>query len=446
MSKLLDLGAEILEKVDVPGDIELYMGSDKNIDVGIQRDEINMSRCHEKEQVGIRYIQDGKLGFTSLNSLDKDAIINKIKEAVKLARSSIPDKHNNIPSPMKVKKLDGLYDKDIENFGVEDGLEYGKNFLHTALEADDRFRFNEGFFASHDVERAVINSKGIAESERSSGFHYLGIGLASSHGEVSNMDVKAGGSITIKDIDVESVARELVLAAVDNLGAEKGKSFEGVGIFSPHALAQILFMGLLYPLKGNRVVKGLSPMGDKLEEQIASGSFTLIDDASKKDALRSRSFDREGLPTPKMTVVEDGVLKSLFHNSYTASAMETVSTGHASGGPRSVPYIDPTNLVVKPGNIGYDSMIEQVEHGVLINRFSGDVDPVSGDFSGVVKGGHMIKGGEIVHPLKQMMVSGNVFDLFTNISNISSDIELVVTVLCMELPYVRVEDLSFVSG
>ncbi len=446
MSRLLELGENILRKAENIDDLEIYLVTDTNIDVGIQSNEINMSRYHVKEQVGVRVLHDDRLGFSSVHSLDERVILKKVKEAYNIAKNSIPDENNLIPAPKKVSHLKGIYDKTIQDFEVQDAVRNAKLLLETCLNQDDRFSFSDGFFATHDMQRAVVNSRGVSESERSSVYICLAMGMASDKGEISNEDLKVGGSNYIADIDVEMVARELVESTINSLGAKKAKSFEGTGILSPQALAMMLFMGLIYPLKGNRVLRGMSPFTDKIGEKIAASNFNLVDHSRLPKGLRCRSFDREGLPIPKLKIVEDGVLKSHLHNSYTANAMDVQSTGHASGGPRTIPSIDPTNLVLSPGNRGLEHLISEVENGVLINRFSGDINPVNGDFSGVVKGGYMIEGGAIKHPLKNMMVSGNVFDSLNNISAISSNVEKVASLLYMELPYLQVEDLSFTSG
>ncbi|MFO8110527.1 MAG: TldD/PmbA family protein [Thermoplasmata archaeon] len=445
MSELLEIGERVLEKAGGSDQIELYMVSDRNIEVVIQRGEITQSSSHMKELVGIRVLHNDRLGFSSVNSFDEPIILEKVKEARRLAKSTVPDENNVIPSPENVSYLEGLYDKKVSDFSVDDALRYAKRLLDTAIDIDLRFRFSDGSFSSHDLERGVVNSFGIGECEKSSVFSYMGMGMAVEGGEITNFDVKADGSRDVQGIDVERVAQDLVESTVSTLGARKGQSFQGTGILSPYCLGTMIFMGMILPLKGNRVLKGISPFAGKLGERVASFDFTLSDDPGLKGELGSRSFDREGLPTPKMTLVNKGVLQSYLHNSYTAKAFNVQPTGHASGGPRTVPGIDPSNLRLSPGDISLESMLEQVDRGVLINRFSGEINPVSGDFSGVVKGAKIIEDGEIKHPLKNMMVSGNVFRMFKNISEVSSETKK-ITYLCMELPSVRAEELSFISG
>ena len=66
----------------------------------------------------------------------------------------------------------------------------------------------------------------------------------------------------------------------------------------------------------------------------------------------------------------------------------------------------PTNLIVKAGDKSQNELISEIKEGVLVTKFAGFPDPVSGDFSGVVKGGFLIKDGEITRPLIKTLMAG----------------------------------------
>ena len=68
---------------------------------------------------------------------------------------------------------------------------------------------------------------------------------------------------------------------------------------------------------------------------------------------------------------------------------------------------------------------------------------MSGDFSGVVKGGFLIERGEIMHPIKETLIAGNIFDLLRNIKAISKAREWVESAL---LPYMHIEGISITGG
>ena len=46
-------------------------------------------------------------------------------------------------------------------------------------------------------------------------------------------------------------------------------------------------------------------------------------------------------------------------------------------------------------------------------------------FSGVVKGAQLIRNGELAEPLTGVTVGGNIFDVLTNITGMSKELDLV---------------------
>ena len=66
-------------------------------------------------------------------------------------------------------------------------------------------------------------------------------------------------------------------------------------------------------------------------------------------------------------------------------------------------------------------MIDNVDQGVLLARFSGGNPASNGDFSGVAKNSYYIENGEIKYPITETMVSGNAKEMFENLDEISKD-------------------------
>ncbi len=132
-----------------------------------------------------------------------------------------------------------------------------------------------------------------------------------------------------------------------------------------------------------------------------------------------------------------------MYNTYTANKAGRLSTGHASGGARTAPGIGPTNFIIKSGNINYKDMISNIDRGIIVTRFSGNTNPVSGDFSGVVKGGYLIKNGKIIKPLIETLIAGNIFEALNKITAISKETKWVNSSI---LPYLVIEDVNITSG
>jgi len=101
----------------------------------------------------------------------------------------------------------------------------------------------------------------------------------------------------------------------------------------------------------------------------------------------------------------------LLYNGYTAHTDGVESTGHAAGGPRQAPGIAPAALHVDPGAGGdREALAAQIGQGLWVGRFSGTVEPTSGDFSGVAKSARLIRDGARAGAVGETLISGNVFE------------------------------------
>ena len=136
----------------------------------------------------------------------------------------------------------------------------------------------------------------------------------------------------------------------------------------------------------------------------------------------------EGFVNQNRTSVEKGIHKSLLCSYY-----ESGKTGHERG------LSDGTGLVVSGGQMTLDQIIEGVEYGLLIGRFSGGIPGASGDLSGLAKNSYLIESGKIVCAVKECMINGNLADMLHSIRALSSEI------VCNGsscLPYIAVDGVT----
>ena len=102
-------------------------------------------------------------------------------------------------------------------------------------------------------------------------------------------------------------------------------------------------------------------------------------------------------------------------------------------------------MVVAPGTGGDpQAMLAGLGRGLLVQRFSGSVDPASGDFSGVAKSARWVEGGVVVRPVRETLISGNAFDLLEKICALSSQAESLMG--SGKAPWALVDELSVTAG
>jgi PmbA protein len=223
----------------------------------------------------------------------------------------------------------------------------------------------------------------------------------------------------------------------------KGESFKGPVILAPKAASEIVLDPITSSVRASAVQRETSKFRGKLGQRVAAEILGVTDDSKLKDGAATTAFDREGLRPEVLPLIEGGVLRNFLYDAYTARKDGRASNGHAGGGASAVPLVSTTNVVVAPGETQLSDMISGIDKGILATRFSGNTDPVSGDFSGSVKGGRMIRGGKLAEPLCGTMIAGNTFELLSDIAAISSEHERMFGSV---VPYIAIEGIAVTGG
>jgi PmbA protein len=445
---MLDLLHYAIKQAEIFGasDAEAYAATNNESEVFIENNDLKQAKSQSISSIGIRVVHDGSIGFYSINDLAKSGIRDGAAMAIKIAQASPRDRHNILPnrSRSKSKSIRGIYDRNSESFQTSDAAKRAAAMLKAAKSYDSRVSVDSGNFSAQVATHALANSNGIELKERASVFSWSIMGMAIENTEISSFDYQVGGSHYVKDIDVSSTASEFAETVVKSLGTQKIEdSFKGEMLLTPMAANEMIEEVIAYAINSDALQKKSSQFAGKIGKQVASDLLTVEDDATNVDGLNASSFDREGVSHRRNVVIEKGILKKFLYNTYTASKDGVRSTGNAGGSTSSPPMVSTTNFLIKPMRSSIDTLISEIDKGILISRFSGNVNPVNGDFSGVVKGGRLIMHGTIQHAVKEVMVAGNVFEALRRLNGVSRERKVIYDSI---LPYLRFDGISFTTG
>ena len=330
VTEALKLGAD---------EAEAFLTRGREVSVRAEANELKLATSHAKDGVGIRVFSDRALGFASVNIFDEQKIEEAVRAAVSLSKASPEDKHNLLPDPQPVEGISGLYDGRAEGFGLDEAVSKIEEMLTTARGYDSRVMVNTASFNATMGSRAVINSKGIKIEEQGSLFSHFIMGMARDGEEVSSFNFGIDATRKVSEVDVKETALEFARSVVASLGAKKGESFVGTVILSPSAVLELMIEPIIWAVNANNVQKGMSKWVGMMGKQVVSPVLTIEDNGRLEGGAGSASFDREGLPHTRSKIIEDGILRTYLYNSYTARKEGRRSTGHASGGARTVPGI-----------------------------------------------------------------------------------------------------------
>lgn len=427
-------------------DAEAYAATTDESEVFIENNDVKQAKSQRMSSIGVRVVLDGSIGFYSTNDLAKNRLRDAAAMAIKVAHASPKDRYNVLPgkSKSKSKSLRGIYDRNADSFQTLDAARMAAEMLKSAKSYDSRVSVDSGNFSAQVATRALANSNGIELKERASAFSWSIMGMAIEGTEISSFDYQVGSSHYVKDIDVYNTAREFAETAVNSLGTRKiEENFKGEMLLTPMAANEMIEEVVAHAINSDAVQKKSSHFAGKIGKHVASDLLTVEDDPTNVEGLNASSFDREGVFHRRNLVIEKGVLKKFLYNTYTASKDGVRSTGNAGGSTSSPPTVSTTNFLIKPMRSSVDTLVSEIDKGLIISRFSGNVDPVNGDFSGVVKGGRLVMAGTIKHAVKEVMVAGNIFEALRQLNGISRERKVIYDSI---LPYMRFDGVSFTTG
>jgi PmbA protein len=191
-------------------------------------------------------------------------------------------------------------------------------------------------------------------------------------------------------------------------------------LFTPHGVAEALLSPLMAGLNGRAVLRGASPLVDKLGTRMLGEVFSLYDDPTLPFAPGSRICDDEGVPSRRVPLVERGVIASFLYDLQTAAQAGAESTASGHRGLGTMPGPAPSVLLVQEGEVSEEALLSGLKQGLVVEHLlgAGQSNVQGGEFSANVLLGYLVKDGRIEGRVKNTLVSGNVYNVFNRILGI----------------------------
>jgi PmbA protein len=317
-----------------------------------------------------------------------------------------------------------LYSPDVYSLPGEERIDYARRAEKAALDYDPRIKNSDGgSFDAATGHKIFANSHGFIGEYRRSYCSVAAVPIAQSENGAMQRDYWFSVARNLGRLESpEHVGQVAAQRTIRRLGARKAKTAQVPVVLDPLVAAS--FLGHIFEgVNGDSVYRGASFLAGKLGQKIAAERINVIDDGTIPGGFGTSPFDGEGIPTRRTVIIENGVLKSYFLNTYTAKKLGLQTTANASRGLAGTPGIGPGNYFLQPGAKTPQQIIGEIKDGLYITEFLGmGVNLVTGDYSRGASG-LWISGGELAHPVEEITVAGNLKDIFFNISEVGNDLE-----------------------
>ncbi|MEP9410313.1 MAG: TldD/PmbA family protein [Candidatus Brocadia sp.] len=225
--------------------------------------------------------------------------------------------------------------------------------------------------------------------------------------------------------NLEQKCEEVTKRAVDLLSAKPvtGGRYTVIidpklcGVFVHEAFGHLSEADFIYE---NKKLREIMVLG----KRFGIDALSIVDDGTLVGEAGYNKYDSEGTPTQKTYLIKNGILTSRLHSRETAARMNEKPTGNARAiGYAHAPIVRMTNTYMEPRDYTFQKMLSEVANGIYaIGALGGQTNMEMFTFS--AEEAYMIRNGKIQEKVRDVVLTGNVFETLMNIDAIGNDLQI----------------------
>lgn len=424
LGKLAELSREVIARCLAQGASAAEVGAniDQGLSVNVRMGEVETLEFTRDRGFGVTVYIGARKGSASTADLKPESLTLTIDKALAIARYAEADPDAGLADAALMATsfpdLDLYHPAQLD---ADQAFELGRRCERAGLDFDPRISNTDGAqVSSGDSLSVYANSHGFVGAERSSR-HSLSASLIAGEGDGMQRDYWYDSSRAIGDLPspeaIGAMAAERTLRRLD----PRSLKTQAARVLYVPELARGLFGHLLSAVSGGALYRRASFLLDQVGQQIFPSFVQLREHPHLRRALGSANFDGEGVATREQDLIRDGVLTRYVLGSYSARKLKLATTANAGG---------VHNLIVTPGELDFAGMLKQLDTGLVLTELMGQgASTLTGDYSRGAAG-FWVENGEIVYPVEEITVAGNLREMFLNIEAIGNDVDLRGNIRC----------------
>jgi PmbA protein len=385
------------------------------LNVTVRKGEVETLEHQRDRGFSVTVYFGQRKGSASTSDLAPEAVAETVDKACTIARYTAADPCAGLADPGLIAvdppDLDLDHPWDID---PDAAVSLARDCEAAGLAADARISNTEGgSLSSHRSLRCYANSHGFNNGYASTS-HSLSCALIAGKGDAMQRDYWY--TLARHPADLESAAavgRRAAERTLLRLGARKLATRTVPVVFAAE-LARGFLGHLLSAIQGTAQYRKASFLLGAAGTQVLPAWFRIDERPHLPRAAGSAPFDGEGVATHDRALVDAGVLQGYVLSSYSARRLGLQTTGNAGG---------IHNLIVSTGEQSLEALLRDMGRGLLVTELMGQgINGVTGDYSRGASG-FWVEGGEIVHPVEEVTIAGNLKDLYLDIQAVGADVD-----------------------
>ncbi len=417
LDQLAEIASDVLRRCREAGasQAEVGVSEDQGINVNVRMGEVETVEYTRDRGVSVTVYFGQRKGSANTADLAPASIAATVEYACAIARHTEADPCAGLADAARMARE--FPDLDLWHpwaLDADRAIELGVACEAAGRAVDARITNADGTSVSSGASISVYaNSHGFVGREGSTR-HTVSCSLIAEDDAGMQRDYWYTSTRHPDDMeDVQTVGRHAARRTLERLGARKLSTRQCPVIFTSE-VSRSLIGHLISAVSGGSLYRRSTFLLDHAGKQIFPTHLSIREEPLLRRGHGSSSFDAEGVATVASDLVRDGVLARYVLGSYSARKLGLQSTANAGG---------VHNLIVSHGDRTLQQLISDMGRGLVVTEFMGQgVNIVTGDYSRGAAG-FWVENGEIVHPVEEITIAGNLREMFQGIVAVGKDVD-----------------------
>ncbi|MHC1586264.1 MAG: metallopeptidase TldD-related protein [Candidatus Hecatellaceae archaeon] len=398
--------------------------------ITVKDGRVEVSREGFEQGVGVRVLADGAWGYASTPRLSREAVLEAVEKAYRLARAvglRVKEPIRLAETRAERVKTGWKIKEPPLKFEVEGKAELALELNRKLLKADSRVKSSTVDYLDLTVDSWFWNSEG-AEIFQRKVYVWLRANVsafeAGTYGSAAEETGATRGMEHFEGERLSEMAERLIGRVKGQLRAVQPKGGIYPAVIGPSVVGVFAHESLGHMAEADLALSG-SILLQEMGRQIASEKVTIYDDGSIEGAFGSMIYDDEGVRAGRVTILKEGVVVGLLHSRETAGKLQAQPTGNARAENfRHTPLVRMRNTFMAPGDHSLEELLEPIEFGYYLKTLRGGQVNMDGTFQVGVQEAYEIVKGEIGRPVRNLSIAGNTLETLKGVEAVGKDFEL----------------------
>jgi PmbA protein len=298
--------------------VSVSINDSRRSNIEIRDQKIDKLTESIRNSLTIELFVEKKYSAHTTSRLKKEELFRFVEEAIAATRFLAEDEFRALPEPELYYKGGAadlkVVDPKIDTIDPKTKIDIANKVHDEAYKKDDRIISVTSTYSDRISNRVLVTSNGFKGDTSNSNISLVAdVSVKGETGRPS--DYWYENAIFFDGLVKTGIGTKALDRAIRKLGPSKIKS-DKYQVLIENRTASSVLDPLFSALQGSNIYRKQSFLTGKENKAVASPKLTVYDDPFIESGLGSALFDSEGLATVKRPVIEGGILRNFYIDTY----------------------------------------------------------------------------------------------------------------------------------